>query len=269
MTSFKWLVASGLSIGLIAAGLSGCSSDDDDAKDKGDAGGTGGETSDDGGKGTGGKSGGTGGKGTGGKSGGTGGAKADAGDASPGDASDGSTTDATDGATAGFKIRFCNTLTFGDDAIELSFRIGGEGGVLLTAESLSCAPGDGENCATIPPGTDIEIDLIDPAGDGGPKVLFSGLLDGAAGEEFIFFTDLGVDGDGGVFPIFDGGELKPTSPCDDLTFDELFPPVEAGSLVIAPSAASSPKGIGSWAGFRAESIRSTRMFTPMSIRRVH
>ena len=162
---------------------------------------------------------------------------ADAGGAEAGGAeAGGADAGGAGGAESGVSVaKFCNDLTFGTEEapMDTTFILEiGEGAdkVTFTATTGECVPADGEACKTIPLGAKVPVALFDADDTSAP--LYEGLIDSADGDKWIFNTGLETVEDVTpaceeppcTFPIAEGNTVKPEFTCEEITYDDVYPP---------------------------------------------
>jgi hypothetical protein len=116
--------------------------------------------------------------------------------------------------------KFCNTLSFGAADTTMILEIGeGADKVTFTATTGECVPADGDACTEIPQGDAVSISMFDM--DDPSTALDTISIGVGAGEQLIFWTDLGGP-DNDPFPIISGTSLDAAEQlCKDVTYDQI------------------------------------------------
>lgn len=230
----KGSAVSAFALTMAAVGCSDADKDTETAAGGEDGGGTGGKASTAGSSNNGGDPSTKGGEGGAGATtvGGADAGGADAGGADAGGADAGG----AGGAAAGLSVaKFCNDLVLGEapnqEDTTLVLEVGtGADKVTFTATTGECVPADGVDCKSIPLGTDTPVTLFDA--DDLTTPLFEGLIDSEDGDKWIFNTTVetveevtdACDQPPCTFPIAEGNTVSADFTCEEITYDDVYPP---------------------------------------------
>jgi len=126
----------------------------------------------------------------------------------------------TSSGTGPSVAKFCNTLSFGNDATTMILVIGsGSEAVTFTASTGECAPPDGEECKEIPQGDDVPVTMFDADDTDTPLDEKSAPV--GAGEDWVFWTDIQTENNKN-FPIVTGTTLNQTvARCQEIVFSDI------------------------------------------------